>query len=450
MFRLLLKDFISSRIVGLGLFLVLAAGLIGIYNGRQHLSRQQANIDKTAHFQAEHIKRNVAFFNKDMGLLLYYLRFAYVNKAHPLNGLSIGQRDVNNSIQFINIRNLEAQKYDADLYNPVNLLTGNLDFGFVLIYLFPLLILAVCYNLLSEEQEGGTWPLLSVQSRAPVQVLVQKLLVRAVVIYGLLAVLFALAIPVLSLPFDAALVAAIGLAVAYLLFWFTICFWIVSWKQASAINAVSLLTIWVILTFILPAAINNYLTSRYPVPEALATTVEQREGYHARWDRDKKPTMDGFFARYPQFIRYSHTHPQSNWLWYYAMQQMGDEEAKDEAALLKTKLRTREAVSRRIAQFIPSLHAQLQLNGLSQAGLDNHLRFLDSTEVFHERLRLHFYPKIFDEAEARMEDWTRFVPEYFKGPVRPDWVGMFLPIVLLTLLLLLFSVFNVRRRFTTQ
>jgi ABC-2 type transport system permease protein len=445
MYFLLLKNFIVSRVVVIGLAIVLLAGLIGIYNGKRHLQRQRSNIEMTTHFQQEHIRRNVEFFNKDMGLLLYYLRFAYVNEANALNGLSIGQRDVNNSIQFINIRNLEAQKYDADLYNPVNLLAGNLDFSFVLLYLFPLLIIAVTYNLLSEEKEGGTWPLLSVQSRRPVAVLLQKLSIRIVVVFVLLAMLFAVAIPVLSIPMEVPLAATIGLAIFYLLFWFAACFWVVSWKRSSAIGAVSLLTIWVLLTFILPAAINTYITAKYPVPEALATTVEQREGYHAKWDMDKKPTMESFYAHYPQYQKYGLPEGQFSWLWYYAMQQGGDDDARDHVAELKSKLRMRNAASDNISRFIPTLHTQLRLNALSRSDLDNHLRFLDSTEHFHERLRLHFYPTIFEGREAKSEDWSMFRPEYYSEPVKLDYVTLYIPLLVIIGVLSILCVVNFRR-----
>ena len=188
MFLLSFKNFLSSRIVVIGLLIVMFAGLVSIYIGRQHVVKQQNSIAKSIHFQQEHIQRNVKFFDKDMGLLLYYLRFCYINNATGLNGLSIGQRDVNNSIQNVTIRNLESQKYDTDLFNPSNLLAGNLDFGFVLIFLFPLFIIAVTYNLLSEEKEGGTWKLISVQSDAPFKVLRQKFYVRAIVIYAILIV----------------------------------------------------------------------------------------------------------------------------------------------------------------------------------------------------------------------------------------------------------------------
>lgn len=445
MYFLLLKNFIVSRVVVIGLAIVLLAGIIGIYNGMRHLQRQQSNIEKTAHFQEEHIKRNVAFFNTDMGLLLYYLRFAYVNEADPLNGLFIGQRDVNNSIQFINIRNLEAQKYDADLYNPVNLLTGNLDFGFVLLYLFPLLIIAFTYSLLSEEKEGGTWPFLSVQSQKPVAVLLQKLSIRAAVIYALLGLLFVIAIPVLSIPFNASLMATLVLAILYLLFWFALCFWVVSWKKSSAVNAVSLLTVWVLFTFIIPAAINNFITVKYPVPEALATAVEQREGYHAKWDMDKQPTMESFFTHYPQYRKYPLPAAQFSWLWYYAMQQGGDDDAREQVAELKEKLRLRNAASDNIALFIPTVHTQLCLNALSGADLGNHLRFIDSTERFHERLRLHFYPKIFEEAEAKSEDWSRFKPVLFTEPSKQSYTNLLLPLLVFIVLLALLSLVNFTR-----
>ena len=61
--------------------------------------------------------------------------------------MAIGQRDVNPSIQSVTIRGLEGQKYDSELNNPNNFLLGNIDFSFVLIYLFPLLIIAFTYNI---------------------------------------------------------------------------------------------------------------------------------------------------------------------------------------------------------------------------------------------------------------------------------------------------------------
>jgi ABC-2 type transport system permease protein len=445
MFILLLKNFLRSKTVIVGLMVLLLAGIISIYIGRQHIQKQKNNIAQTEHFQQEHIQRNIRFFKDETGLLLYYLRFSLVNQIHPLNALSIGQRDVNSSIQRVTIRNLESQQYDTDLFNPYSLLAGNLDFSFVLIYLFPLFIIAFTYNLLSADKEGGTWRLLLAQSTSPGKILFQKLLVRVVVVFAALFILLALASVILSIPFDSSFLAAIIISVLYLLFWFAVGFWVVSLQKKSGANAVMLLSTWILLTVVLPGAVNNYLTSKYPVPEALATAVKQREGFHEKWDIDKKLTMEKFYAHYPQFRKYPLPDKQFSWLWYYAMQQMGDDEARQQASEMHNKLLQKEKASTLIACFIPSLHAQHQLNNIARAGLSNHLHFLDSTGKFHEKMRLYFYPKIFSDAPVANENWNAFRVEYFSENYRLAWRTILLPFLVVSLMFTLLSWINFKR-----
>ena len=445
MLTLLFKSFIRSRVAIVGLMVVLLTGIISIYIGRQHLQKQMNSAAMTEHFQQEHIQRNVHFFNKEMGLLLYYLRFGLVNQTHPLNGLSIGQRDINSSIQSVTIRNLEAQKYDTDLFNPFNLLTGNLDFSFVLIYLLPLLIISFSYNLLSEEREGGTWKLVSSQSNYPFKLLLRKLIIRAIAIIAVLLVLMLLASRILALPFDNSFMAVVAIAVLYLLFWFAICLWVISLQKRSSTNAVILLSAWMLLTVILPGAVNNYILSKYPVPEAMATAVAQREGLHEKWDMDKQITMDRFYAHYPQFSKYALPDGQFSWLWYYAMQQMGDDESRVQAKEMQDKLWQREKTSELIACFVPTLHTQHQLNTIARAGLSDHLQFLDSTTNFHEKMRLYFYPKIFGEAPVMSEDWKIFKMEHFSAESKTNWITMLIPLILASTLFVILSVINFRK-----
>ncbi len=445
MLTLLFKSFIRSKVAVIGLAVVLFTGIISIYIGRQHIDKQIKSIEKTAHFQQEHIQRNVQYFNKEMGLLLYHLRFSLVNETHPLNGMSIGQRDINSSIQSINIRNLENQKYDTDLFNPFNLLTGNLDFSFVLIYLFPLLIISFSYNLLSEEKEGGTWPLVSTQGDSPLKLLLRKLLIRAIAVFATLAMLLFLGAVILSIPMDSSFMATIAIAVLYLLCWFAICLWVISLQKRSSTNAVILLSSWMMLTVILPGAVNNYILNKYPVPEAMATAIAQREGYHEKWDMDKQPTMDKFYAHYPQFRKYALPEGQFNWPWYYAMQQMGDDESQVQANAMQDKLWQRERTSAFIARFIPTLHTQHMLNAIARAGLSNQLSFLDSTTRFHEKMRLHFYPKIFEGSDVSGEDWQQFKMENFSQTYNISWLSVLMPLILVSVLFVILSTVNFRR-----
>jgi ABC-2 type transport system permease protein len=440
------KNFLRSKLVAAGLLLVFAAGIASIIIGKQFLSRQQKAVEEVTAHQQQHIQRNVQYFPADMGLLLYYLRFALLNKPDKLAAVSIGQRDVNPSIQAVTIRGLEAQKYDTDLMNPANLLSGNLDLSFVIIYLFPLLIVSFMFNLLSEEKEGGTWRLVNAQSSSGLKFLLQKLGVWMVIVYTLLLSLLIAALLILSLPLNESFAAFASVSALYLAFWFALCFLVAALRRSSSFNALLLLACWLMLTVLLPAAVNSAIANKYPVPEALRTTVKQRDGYHEKWDQPKEATMEKFYAHYPQYRKYPLPQKSFSWLWYYAMQQMGDDESADDAAEMRTKLQLREEASRKVAAFIPSLHTQLQLNDLAGSSLQNHLQFLDSTTRFHEKLRLYFYPKIFEEAAVKGEDWNRFMPENFSAPVCVAWGRLLLPLLasIAVLGLASFLVFNRR------
>ena len=224
------------------------------------------------------------------------------------------------------------------------------------------------------------------------------------------------------------------LAALYIAFWFALSFWLTMFKRSSAFNIVTLLSVWVILIVLLPASINNLVASVYPVPEALRTMIKQRDGYHKKWDLDKKVTMDKFYAHYPQFKNYGVT-DDNFWLWYYAMQQLGDDESSRESADLRQKLRARESMSRAIAFTIPTLHAQMHLNDIARTSLVDYLRLLDAVSAFHEKKRLYFYPRIFENADPKAEDWKKFTPELLGARQGIDWLSMIMPLALMTMVL---------------
>lgn len=434
MIRLAFKNFIRSGGVRVGLALLLVAGVVSLLIGRQFLDRQAQAIADVRAYQQTEFARNIATHKDELGLLLYYLKFSLVNQALPLSGLSLGQRDVNPSIQSVTIRALESQRYDADLTNPANLLLGNLDFSFVLIYLFPLLLIACCYNLVSDERESGTWKLVIVQQPNVMSVIYRLYAIRVGVILGVLAVLVAVAIPLLRLPVDATLASFAGLSVLYILFWAAVCFWVTSLRKRSSVNALLLITGWLGLIVLLPTLLNTYLVTRYPTPEALETTLMARKGYHEKWDTDKQQTMQAFFAHYPQFRSVPPSKLAFDWPWYYAMQQLGDDEAGKAADALRAKVAQRETVSRQLARFIPPLHTQLQLNELAGSGLGNQLRFQEATGRFHENLRLHFYDRVFRDAPVKSENWNRFDVQTFHDDTPTDALTGLLPLFLFALI----------------
>lgn len=438
MYRLLFLQFLRSRAVLTSLALMLLLGAISIGIGHQFLSQKKAAISQVENYQQRHLKRNVALHKDDLGLLMYYVKFAFVNSPTHLAGLSIGQSDVNTNVQRITIKNLEGQRYDTDLVNPMNLQSGNLDLSFVLIYLFPLLIIVFTFNLLSEETETGTWRLVSVQTPSKLKYLLTKLSVRIILIYIVLGILLTMAKIALSIPLDTNFMMFVLLSSLYIVFWFALCFFVINFKKNSGFNAVLLLSVWLALLILLPAGINAYVTNKYPVPEALSTMISQRDGYHTKWDTDKTETLQKFYAHYPQFQKFGYPTEGFNWTWYYAMQQMGDDESLKDTRAFRQKINERETASKQLSAFLPNMHLQLAFNELSGTSLHQHLDFLDATGDFHEELRLFFYPSIFKELSGDAIDWTRFTPKYNESDINDNKHIRFIwPLLLATFIIFL-------------
>lgn len=442
MYLLALKNFLRSRSVIAALVLFLVMGIISIIIGKQFLENQDKAVSSVTHFQKEHIERNAGYIKDEFGSLMYYLRFAYINKPDRIAALAIGQRDVNSSIQSLTIRGLEGQRYDTDLYNPYNLLTGNLDLSFIIIFLLPLLIIAFNFNVLSQEKEGGTWPMINVQSKYPLGFILRKLSIRFLVVAALLALLLLLAKWIIAIPLDERFLAFSITSLLYTLVWFAVSFLVIALKRNTSASALLLLSAWVLFCLLIPALTNNYITSKYTVPEAYSTMLKQRDGYHTKWDVNQDSSIQKFTRHYPQYSSFTWNKPSFNYMWYYAMQQLGDDEAREDSKAMYSKLQQRQAVSEKAGFLFPPMHTQLQLTHIAGSGMEQHLIFLDSTARFHENLRHYFYPKIFGSSAVAGEDWTKHVPAYFSTPLVINWGRMLLPLFSISLLLFALGVWK--------
>lgn len=427
------------------LALLLIVGVIGILIGKQYLVKQEKTIAAAQVFQEESIKKNIQYNSEDLGLLLYYLRFTLIKKPENISAISIGQSDVNPLLQAVTIRALEGQKYDTDFENPSLLMSGNLDLGFVIIYLFPLVLIAMTFNLYSEEKELGTWRILAAQTSGKAQFLFKKLLVRILFVFAVLIFLMVLASTILQIPMNANFWAIFLLSVLYILFWSALCFWMVSFLKNSSFNALALISIWVVLTILFPALVNNYVINTYQVPEALDAMVEQRDGYHEKWDMKKDITMNGFIGSYPQFIKYEVPEDEFSWIWYYGMQYMGDLAAKETSQEMTDKIMLRNKVSEQIALLVPTMHAQLSFNKLAGTDMVSHLSFLEALTNFHKNLREGFYTKIFDQKSADSVDWKNHEAKFYELDYSFSCLKLLLPSLLMSIIIAVLAGINLRR-----
>lgn len=200
---------------------------------------------------------------------------------------------------------LEAHRRNEAAYSEASDQTGSSRFGdlslnFVLMYLFPLVILLLGYNSLSKEKEMDTLKLLKSQGVNPLKLVFGKwlaILLPVLVITILLFVLVGLLLSSMTefAYFDWRNLGA--LLLSYTLYYtvITSVVMLVSLlSKSSGMALVSSLSLWIIFCFITPKIATNFANNSHPYPtkqvfyEAIKKDREKGLDGHNPWNKEAK------------------------------------------------------------------------------------------------------------------------------------------------------------------
>lgn len=168
---------------------------------------------------------------------------------------------------------------------------GTLSINFVLIYLFPLLIILIGFNSYTKERENKTFTILKSQGVHPILLSVSKLLAVFIPVLITSLLLFVIIGAVLSSIDDLVFFSWANLSTIFLIY--SIYYLIISiitvlismWSASSGKALVSSLVVWIVFSFISPKIATNLANENYPYP----TKTE----FNARIAEDKKNGLDG-------------------------------------------------------------------------------------------------------------------------------------------------------------
>lgn len=154
-------------------------GMYAIYYGHSKIMEQHKTIKNVEHIEKNKFEHYKNSFNSDHtsvkekqlfdiasnpAYAWYRHEYHAILPPHGLSHMSLGQRDIEPYYYKLTGTSLYYQLFQSELANPLKLYVGNFDISFVLIYLFPLLIIAFTYGLYAEEKENGMLPLLRLQT----------------------------------------------------------------------------------------------------------------------------------------------------------------------------------------------------------------------------------------------------------------------------------------------
>lgn len=214
--------------------------------------------------------------------------------------LSIGQSDVYPSYYKVSGRHRESFIGSIEIENPVNLLTGRFDLSFAIVFILPLFVIAFSYNLLAGERESGTLRLLLAQGARMRWMLAGKIIARMLVLLtplfaatGLAAIFFSSG----SAEGWAKFLIFCAVAATYAAFWFGLAFIVNLSGAGSAANALSLVSLWIVLVILVPAFTHLAATAIYPVPSRLELIAASRDAQTAA--RRPVQLLEEYYAKYP-------------------------------------------------------------------------------------------------------------------------------------------------------
>ena len=333
----------------------------------------------------------------------------------PLAPVAVGQRDLEPQIvQVSTAVHLSAEREtETPMSGPTRLTTGAFDPAFLFVVLFPLVIIALSYELLSGERERGTLAMLLSQPVSQGALVLGKAGARALALCGV-TLAFALA----GLVIAGANLGAPGawssvglyalILISWALLWFALSIWINARGGTSAGNALLLVGVWLVVVIVIPGLVHVVVDTVHPPPSGVAAMHDAREdaqeveralsGLEGRHDVDTKTTD---FAQKRLAAQDK-------------LQKHEDEDAEALHAILAQR---REMMT--WLRFVsPAIVVQMALEDVAGAGAERHARFDSQLDAFHEEFRTFFATRIragarFTAADLQERPQWRFVDEPF-------------------------------------
>ena len=311
----------------------------------------------------------------------------------PLAALAVGQSDLLPYYLKVNTGGRQGVLKGDEIENPGNLLTGRFDLAFVIVALFPLVILALSYNMLSGEREDGTLALVLSQ---PVQLrtlILAKVGVRALVVLAIAFVLVAAGLLAANVQLGDAAVLSNTLwwfviVAVYAAFWFGVSLLVNASVRGSAAAAVASVSVWLVLVVLAPVLVNLVAQTRYPTPSRVAfVSLARSVTNEANAVSDK--LMSKYLVDHPELAG-AGVDMSDFWTRSLTVQDTIEKVLAPHYTDFERQLEQQQAVITGARVLTPALLVQTALEDLAGTGLPRWQAFRAQTLAFHQQWQAFF------------------------------------------------------------
>jgi ABC-2 type transport system permease protein len=320
-----------------------------------------------------------------------------------LSAVAIGQSDLLPSYFKVSTDARETIVAASEIENPHRLLAGRFDLAFVIIFLYPLLILAVTYNMLSAEKEEGVLALALSQPVSLWTLAASKAVTRICLLVGVVVAFSIIALIAIGIDLGAS-GAAVRLALwvfavaAYGAFWFALALLVAAFGGSSATSATVLATIWLLLVVLLPSLFNLTATTLYPVP----SRVEMIQAIRVASDEAANAGSQALGRYYEDHPELASGDAQQAMTDFNVLKVAVDDEvarrARPVVARYEQQLAAQQSMVDGVRFLSPAVLMQDALDDVAGTGVGRHRHFLAQVDRYHAAWRGFIVPLIFQKA----------------------------------------------------
>lgn len=396
-----------SWLVRVAAFAALAITTAALLIGAAQVSRIDADLraalehDRAALIDA---KARAAAAPLDAGMFGYDTFHAVPHPPGPGAWFNLGDTLAQPAVQRLRLLGLHGQVHDGTGGNPAARAVGAFDAAFVVAVLLPLLAVALLAPLAAEEREARRDGLLAALVASPRRFWARRIAARGlfVVLPVLLPIVVALIALDASLPFAAGVVAGVTL---YAVGWIALCAGLaLRWRGSSDAVAARLVALWALAVLVLPALGGVALDRPSPAVPGSAIALEHRDAVNTAWDRPKGETFDAFFVHHPEWRDTPPVTGRFHWKWYFAFHLVADRRVAPLIAAADDAKRARQQARDALGLALPTVALQNLFDGLSDQGIEGEAARFQAAQDFHDRLRVAFYPFVFEERPLTADD----------------------------------------------
>ena len=334
----------------------------------------------------------------------------------PLAAIAVGQRDVlPHTIRLTTKTRLYSTGQDDT--SPLRQSNGPFDLAFVFVFLLPLVIIALSYDLLSVERERGTLALVLSQPVSLPNFVLGKaahraaLLLLVVVVLGLVAALASGA----SLAASGGalrLVLYLALLAAYTLFWLALAVLINSWGRSSAANALALVGLWLALLVVVPGLASVAVDAIYPSPSRVELVNLARSA--AKEAEAKSSALEG-----------DHGKPVTADLGRrsVAMQRALERQVQPVLRQFREQRRRQQSMVDRLRFLSPAIMLNEGLSDVAGSSVARHQHFAAQVDVFHAELKRFFSERIERGKKLDSSDYDAMPQFVYQQPPDAELAG---------------------------